>query len=189
MFKTDAKYRNRNWRKTDAERRWIAEEKKLQARYSERCDKLATFIESTVAQKHVNGHLTAPDIWTLLLQLKNEVDRMPGGYKIRQPWLDKRSSEGDRAQFMSDAVKRAIGRKLIKVHSDPDQSQFWLYVEHKAPRWLVHRGDGQIIANYIPTVEELTIPETGFDAYPERMLTGQQLRLMRDWGESVDLSA
>lgn len=189
MFKPDSKYRTRKWRKPEAERRWIAEEKKLKAQYSERCDKLAALIGTTVAQRHVNGHLTAPNILNLLLELKKEVDLMPGGFRVRQPWLDKPSTEGDRAQFMSNAVKRAVGRRLIKIHSDPEQSQFWLYVEHKAPRWLMHRGDGQVIPDYIPTAEELTIPETGFDAYPERTLTGQQLRLMRDWGESVDSRA
>lgn len=189
MFKSETKYRDRKWRNPNAERRWSAGEKKLQTQYNERCDKLAALIAETVAQRHVNGHLKATGIWPLLLQLKEEVDLMPGGFKMRQPWPDRRGSEGERAQFMSDAVKRALGRNLIKIHSDPDQSLFWLYVEHKAPRWLVYRGDGQVIANYIPTKEELSIPEDGFDAHPARTLTGQQLRLIRDWGEPADLSA
>ncbi len=189
MFKSDAKYFNRKWRNPDAERRWSAADKKQQAQYSERCDKLASLIARTVEQRHVNGYLHASDIWTLLLQLKEEVDRMPGGFKMRQPWPDRPGTEGERAQFMSDAVKRALGRNLIKIHPDSDQSLFWLYVEHKAPKWLVFRGDGQVIAIYGPTKEELTIPEEGFDAYPERTLTDHQLRRFRDWGEPVDLSA
>lgn len=189
MFNSEVKYRHRKWRDPEAERRWLAKEKKMLAEYNERCDKLVALIAATVEQRHVNGHLNATDIWTLLLQLKDEVDRMPGGFRTRLPWLDRHSTEGERAQFMSDAVKRAVGRNLIKIHSDPDRSLFWLYVEHQAPKWLMYRGDGQVIANYVPTYDELTIPEEGFDVYPIRPVTDQQRRLMQIWGEPADLSA
>jgi hypothetical protein len=182
MPKSDLKFRK--WNKPAAERRALAEESKLRAQYNDRCEKLATFIAKTVKQQRVNGHLAAFDIWSLLLQLKEEVDRMKGGYTARQPWSDRRSTEGERAQFMSDAFNIAIKHGKVKIYQDPDTALLRLYAAHTAPKWLMHRNDGQVIADYLPTKEELTVPEYAFDTSPELIVTDRNRVRMQAWRQS-----
>lgn len=178
MPRSDTKFRK--WHHPDAERRAQAGEKKLQAEYNDRCKKLASLITKTVKQRHVDGHLSAFDIWSLLLQLKEEIDRMPNGMIMRQPWSSQRSTEGERAQFMSNAFNIALRHDHVKIYHDPDQRMLWLYAERTAPKWLVYRN-GQVLVDYIPTKEELTVPEDGFDTTPELVVTDHHRRLIQAW--------
>jgi phage/plasmid-associated DNA primase len=182
MLRGDQKFRK--WHKPEAERRAYANEKKLQAEYKDRCNHLASFIAGTVKQRHVNGHLSAFDVWSLLLQLKEEVDHRVNGTALRQPWANQRSTEGQRSKFMSEAFNIAVRNGKVKIYRDPDTGTLWLYAAHTAPKWLVYRNNGQIIADYLPTHEELAIPEDVFDTSPEIVLTDRYRMRMQAWRQS-----
>jgi hypothetical protein len=177
----------RRWRKPEAELRALAAIKRANAEYSLRRDHLANFIVTVIEQKHVNGHLFAPSVLTLLLALKEEVDRA-GGFTIRQPHSDGSSTEGERAQFMSDAFELARTRGDIAIYSDNDQPFLWLYAKHRAPRWIVYR-DGRILPEYIPTQEELDIYDQEIDIPSALLVTDHYRSKLRGWGESTELSA
>lgn len=177
----------RRWNKPEAERRALATQKRANAEYTSRRDRLADFIVAVIEQRHVNGHLCAPSIWTLLLALKEEVDRS-GGLNIRVPFSREWSSEGQRAQFMSDAFEVARKRGDIAIYHDQEQSLFWLYAKHRAPRWIVYR-DGMILPDYIPAQEELEISDQEIDTTSTLIATDHYRSKLRVWGEPTDLSA
>jgi hypothetical protein len=185
MLKSDVQYRK--WRNPKAERQAIADQRKEQAQYDARCAKLAAFITEAVRHTRISNRLKADSQWSFLLLLKEQIDQTAGGCMIRQPWLDRPSTEGDRQQFMRKAFELALeGDLLVRFHSD--RSIFWLYVKPKTAKWFMHR-DGQAIADYIPSNEELTVPDQGFASAPEFAFTDQHRHLMRGWGESADMIA
>lgn len=173
----------RKWEKPKAERAWQTQQDAERKQYYARLRKLVDLIALTVKQKRINGHLSAPDLWSLLLLLKEEVDRMPGGFKARQPRSgDERKGhngriQGERALFMRDAFNLAMSTKCVNLYYDG--SLFWLYVEHTAPKWLMHR-DGQVIENYIPESHELSIApdEIGDDEF---VFTDRDQARLRAW--------
>lgn len=151
--------RSYDWKKPKAKQKALTREATARKERRKRLLKLVDLIVRTVKQPGVNGHLNAPSLDLLLFVLKDEVDLMPRGSAIRQPysqdiWSLRNYIQGDREQFFRDAFNIAYRRDEIQLYADG--SAIWLYAKHTAPKWNLYR-DGQVVADYIPSDQELEI--------------------------------
>lgn len=179
MLKSDLKYRK--WRSSKAERTETVRQEKARKEYRKRLDTLVHVIVDTIRQKELNCYLVAPTRETLLLELKKEVDRRPGGFIARHP-DPKRTGispqeQGERALFMKAAYDRAISLGLIT--EDTKSGDILLY-SYNPPKYLLHRN-GQTIVDYIPTKDELAVIVTEPDIEPEFIPTGRLLARFGRW--------
>lgn len=165
MLQSDLKYRK--WRSSKAERTEAARQAKTQKEYYKRLDALVEMIVETIRQKELNCYLVAPTRETLLLELKAEVDRRPGGFITRHPDPRRNGAsakeQGERAMFMKAAYDRAISLGLIT--EDTKSGDILLY-SYRPPKYLLHRN-GQTIVDYIPTKDELTADVVEAETEPE----------------------
>lgn len=173
--------KNRKWRNPKAEQKSQKEQRTSRIQYWQRRNNLVTVIANTVAQRELNFYLEAPSLPTLLLRLKDEVDRR-GGFQARCPYpecvSDSIAEQSERALFMRDAYNLAIS--LGKIKLDDSGDTLLLYV-HTRPKWILYR-DGQAIADYVPTKDELAehrVAES--DAEQEFTLTSRFKARSREW--------
>lgn len=176
VSKTDLRYLK--WNSTKAERKAEKDQLKRRAEYRERRDNLIEMIEKTVLHHDQNRYIKAPTVDLVLLALKNEVDRQPGGLYARRPYRectgDSSKEQGERARFMKEAFSLAISRGRITL----DRHSNGYLVR---PTAVVHRN-GKIIPEYMPTEADLTpYPVIDSDTEQELTLSGKFHALCRKW--------
>lgn len=174
MFKSDLKHRK--WNSSKAERAEAAKQAIAQKEYRRRLDALVDIVAKAVRQKELHYYLVAPDEPTLLLELKEAVDHLHGGFIARHP--DPKQTghsareQSDRALFMKAAYNRAVSTGQITVDST-DNGWILLY-SYCPPKYALYR-DGQRIEDYIPTKDELRIGEVTLDNEPDFLHTDRTL--------------